>query len=123
MVKKRYLLSIYLGSRQDDLARGVHGLGGEGDPRGHSSSRDGHHDGVQTRDLLVQLEGDGALAGDHVNVVVGVHDFKAGVLVGDPLARLLPRSGRDLALHQLGPVPFNRRALKRGKFLFCAIFV
>ena len=47
---------MYLGSRQDDLARGVHGLGGEGDPRGHSPSRDGHHDSVQTGDLLVQDE-------------------------------------------------------------------
>ena len=68
-------------------------------------------------DLLVQLEGDGALAGDDVEVVVGVHDLEAGVLVGDPLARLLPRGGRHLALYQLGPVPFDRRALCWGQVL------
>ena len=44
-------IAQYLGSRQDDLARGVDGLGGEGDPRGHAPSRDGHHDCVQARDL------------------------------------------------------------------------
>ena len=96
----------YLGGGQDDLAGGVDGLGGEGDPRGHSPSRDGHHDGVQTGHLFVQLEGDGALAGDHVYVVVGVHDLETGVLVGDLLACLLPRGGRDFALDQLGPITF-----------------
>ena len=58
----------------DHLDLRAHGLDVVGHPRDQTSPTNGHEDGVErTRDLAQNLHGNGALAGNHVGVVKGMH--------------------------------------------------
>ena len=74
-----------LGLDAVDLDLGLDRLGRDRDARDDATAADRHHDGVEIGLVLEHLEADGALAGDDLGVVVGVHEGQV-LLLGD-LAR------------------------------------
>ena len=69
-----------LGLDADEPGAGQHGAGGYGDARGEPAAADRHRDRAHFRALLGNLEPDSALARDHVRVVKGVDEDRAGLL-------------------------------------------
>ena len=56
----------------DDLAGGIEHLNGHGDTADQTAAADGHNNLGCIRQLLQDLQADGALAGDHIGIVKGV---------------------------------------------------
>ena len=83
-------------------------------PGDQPAAADRDHHGVEVLDLGGELEPDGALAGHHERLVVGVHE-RQPALGGERAGERLAVVGVAVELDDLGAVALGGRALGRGR--------